>query len=428
MSESTSNIVYLFIAGVTFAIAVWKSLALLRDPTPTLALTAAMFVTCVPIYVLAAPVGYRALGDALDQPSFATLPVYVGILACFAYLHVITLLWDQQLRERPTALRRSVTAWSLAYSASMVLMVAFFLSADLSGPADPLRFNTRFADDPLVLTFLAVFLVTLTSGTLNTFRRSRRLNPEDPQVQHSLRVFMVAMLFVFGYAVCQVPAITVAALGNHSLDALGLYGAVPGVSGCLIMCYGLSGSAVEAWLRERRDIRALQPLWDLVVGGVDEDLAFSARSARSSRLRLNVTFNLHRRVIEILDGIRALRPWVAPDSAETVYAVHARQQSESSNQSQSLPEPELEAAATATALCDAVERLQAARRAWAVQGRTGRPQSPDAVGSLPGENTPAGDERDRLLRVARALSQPLVRAALQELRDDRAAVAVPQQR
>ncbi|MFF8387343.1 MAB_1171c family putative transporter [Streptomyces kanasensis] len=423
MSESLSNVVYLSIFVIASAVTVFKFLALRRDPTPTLALTAVMFLTASPVYVLASPAGYRAVGETLDQPSFATLPVSLGILACFAYTHIITFLMDQKLREDPGALRRVVAKWTAAYVTAALLMVALFSSADLSDPADPLKFNTHYADDPLVLAFLAVFLATFGCGTLNTFWRCRRLTPEDPRLQHSLKVFGVAMWFVFGYIVLNVPAIALAAFGNHSLDTVALWGNVTGVTGFLSMCYGLSGSAVGHWLRERRDITALRPLWDLVVGGIDEELAFSVRSARSTLLTSNVTFNLHRRVIEILDGMRALRAWVAPGAAEAVYAVHARRQSEDPDQPPSLSEADLAAAATATALRDAVDRLHAARRQRALEGRPGHPHPPAAAGRLPGEDTPAGAERDRLLRVAGALREPLVQAALQALRNDRAAIA-----
>ncbi|MEV6397349.1 MAB_1171c family putative transporter [Streptomyces sp. NPDC051907] len=416
MSESASTVVYLIIAVITFAIAGWKFLALLRDPTPTLTLIASTFLCSGAVYVLAAPAVYRALGEALGQPSVATLPVYVGILFCFAHLHLLTLLWNPQLQRSPTALRRRLTAWAVAYTAAAVLMVALFCSADLSRPADPLQFNTVYAQDPVVLLFLAVFLATLTSSTLSTFRQSRRMSLEDSRLQHAVRSFGIAMLFVFGYVVCWVPAIALAAFGNHALDGVGVFGSSFGATGALIASYGLSGAAVSSWLRERRDIRALQPLWDLVVEQVDQDLAFSANSARSNRLAANVSFNLHRRVIEILDGMRALRPWVSAGPAQAVYSLQKR--------SDALQRPsvdELEAIATAAALRDAVERLQHTRRETAPGSRFA-PQPDGPPFPLPGEGTRAADERERLLRVAQALTHPLVAEALSKTAGNRTEV------
>ncbi|KNE80742.1 hypothetical protein ADZ36_20390 [Streptomyces fradiae] len=374
-----------------------------------------MFLCATAVYAMAAPVGYRILGEVTEHPSFATLPVYIGILTCFSLVHIITLLWDPQLRQTPPRRRRIVAAWSTGYGSAAVLMIVFFLLAELHGPADPLRFNTAFADDPMVLLFLAVFLSTLTSGTLNTFRQCRRVKLEDPQLNHSLRAFALAMLGVFGYVVCNAPAIVLAALGNHTLDTVGVYGSTFGVIGTVIMCYGLSGSAVVAWVRERHDFRALQPLWDLVVAGVDQDLAYSKRAARSRRPIVNVTFHWHRRVIEISDGIRALRPWVSSAPVEAVYRLNDQRAAAGVGPWAPLATPRLEAAATAAALRDAARGLQKARRARGAHSSWGQLEPADApVVPLPDEDTPAGQERHRLLRVAKALSHPIVVAALQE--------------
>ncbi|MEW1753847.1 MAB_1171c family putative transporter [Streptomyces angustmyceticus] len=421
MSESASNVVYLAIALIDFVIAGWKCLALLRDRTPTLSLITVNFVASGLVFAMAAPAGYRMLGELTGVPSFATLPVYIGILSCFSLLHVLTMLWDPRLRQSPAVLRRQVTVWSAAYVAAPAAMVAAFCSADLSGPADPLKFNTDFADEPPIQVFLGIFLATLACATLSTYRQCRTLRPEGARFQRALRSFGTAMLFVFGYVVCSVPAIVLAASGNHALDTVGVLGSTFGSIGALITSYGLSGAAVGAWLRERRDIKALQPLWDLVVEGVDEELAFSVDSARSHRLAWNVGFNLHRRVIEILDGMRALRPWVSPLPAAAVRAAHTQETARGSADARRRSERELQAAATAAALRDAAQRLQAARREAALRGQAG-PQPPAGPPvALPGEDTPASGERQRLLRVAQALTDPLVSTALRAVRTQRSA-------
>lgn len=89
MSESTSNVVYLAIAIIDFVIAGWKCLALLRDRTPTLSLITVNFVASGLVFAMAAPAGYRMLGELTGSPSFATLPVYIGILSCFSLLHLL---------------------------------------------------------------------------------------------------------------------------------------------------------------------------------------------------------------------------------------------------------------------------------------------------------------------------------------------------
>ncbi|MFH9677567.1 MAB_1171c family putative transporter [Streptomyces sp. NPDC017405] len=413
MSEGLSNIVYLLISVIAFVMAGWKALALFRDATPTLALIVSMQLCGSVVYAIASPVGYRTLGEATGRPSFATLPVYVGILTCFALVHILTLLWDPRLRAVRSALRRTVTAWCAAYASGATLMILFFSFADLCGPADPLRFNTAFARDPMVLLFLVIFLATLTSGTLNTWRQCRHMRLSDPRLQRCVRAFATAMLWVFGYVLCSAPAAALAALGNHSLDTVGVLGSTCGVIGTITLYYGLASAAVGAWWTERRDFKALEPLWELVVARVDQDLAFSAKAAHNrGPAAVNVTFRLHRRVIEILDGMRALRPWVSSAPLEAVRLLHDRHV-ERGGPWKSLSEQDVEAAATAAALRDAVGRLHAAKRS---RPHTDRPQPPDGPAVLlPGENTPAADERGRLLLLSDALSHPLVSEALREV-------------
>ncbi|WP_101385707.1 MAB_1171c family putative transporter [Streptomyces sp. TLI_146] len=400
-----STVVYLFIAVLVLALGLWKITALLRDPTPALALIASNFLVASAVYVMAAPLVYRKVGEAFDRPSFATLPVYVGILACFAHLHLLTLVWDPDLRQPPVRLHRTFAAWTLTYLLTSAAMTVLFCSADLSGPGDgdPLTFNTDHAGDPLVLLFLALFLATLATGSLSTYRRCRNLQPDDPRIEHALAWFARGSLLVVGYVLCNAPAIAVAATGSHALDRIGVLGSTAGASGALVASYGLSGAAVSAWRRERRDIKKLRPLWNLVVRDVNASLALSAHSARSHRRLLNRQYLLTRRIIEIHDGMQALGPWISPLTADALDRLQAARLEQ-------LSESELTAVATAAALRDATDLLRSARAKQA----TDAPVPPPGAAPLPGRRTRAVDERQRLLLVSGALDHPLTKDVLAE--------------
>ncbi|WP_344076471.1 MAB_1171c family putative transporter [Streptomyces crystallinus] len=398
-----STLVYLFIAGLALALALWKIVALLRDPTPALALMASNFLVASAVYVLAAPLVYRKVGEAVDHLSFATLPVYVGILVCFAHLHLLTLLWHPGLRQHPVRLYRAVAAWTAVYVLAAAVMTVLFCSADLSGPVDgdPLTFNTDHADDPFVLLFLALFLTTLATGTLSTYRHCRNPQPDDPRIEHALAWFARGSLLVFGYVLCNAPAIAAAAAGSHVLDHVGVLGSTFGASGALVASYGLTGAAISAWRRERRDIKKLRPLWNLVVRDVNASLALSAHSARSHRRLMNRQYLLTRRIIEIHDGMQALGPWISPLTADALHQLEAARPGK-------LSESELTAVATAAALRDAATMLRLAR----AEQDSDDPAPPPRPALLPGRRTRAVDERQRLLLVSGALEHPLTKAVL----------------
>ncbi|MFC8587105.1 MAB_1171c family putative transporter [Streptomyces sp. NPDC057217] len=408
MSERTTTAVYLFVAAVNLLISLWKGAALLRERTVTLALITLSFAVSVLVYAAASPAGYRGLGEATGRPSAATLPVYAGIVVCYAITHVLTVLWTVPPSPGGRAgVHRRARAWAGAYGAVIVAMGAAFWSADLDGrPADPLRFNTDFAGQPLVLVFLVLFLAALSCATLSTARLARRTVPADPDLRHAVRYFGVAMVICFGYVVCNAPAVLVASLGSHALDDVGTLGSFFGTVAAVLTSYGMTGAAVSAWLRERRDVKALQPLWQLTVRDVDEGLALDPGGGG---LRLTrVRFTLHRRVVEILDGMRVLRAWSSAGAAETA-GRHA------AAAVPPLAAAERQAVVTAAVLRDAGLRLREAR-AHAARSRRARPVPPDGpVAPLPGEDTAASDERGRLLLVAAHLDHPLVASVLREL-------------
>lgn len=441
MSESAATVVYMTVAATLMTTGSWKVSILLRHPAPALALQTAAHLLGAIVYVVASPWGYRKVGSALGQPWFPTLPIYLGILLCFGTMHMLTILWTPAHPDQPQRTRRSITAWALAYTASMMIMSVAFLSADLDGPADPLKFNTEQADEPHVMVFLGVFLFMLGCGTLTASRRSWRARPDDETIMHALRWYSASHLTTFGYVACSAPAVVAAALGHNQLDAVGVLGAAFGSVGTLMLCYGITGAAASKWLAERRDIAVLQPLWELV--GVDQELSLgttrhrsdgcdsqeSASSPRSQPSRLfNIRWTLHRRVIEILDGIRQLEQlaWVRNLPAQAVVSLHREAMRNDALRSQlnlrkkGLSQAEREAAATAAVLRDAVERLHAAGPDGAAPRATG-----PAV-SVPGKKTPAIHERRRLVLVARALQTPLVDRSLQVVRSVHDTEGAPQ--
>ncbi|MFH8257806.1 MAB_1171c family putative transporter [Streptomyces roseolus] len=402
MSDPTTA-VYMLMTGIYLVVTSWKTLAFLRGPTVTLALiTSAFFVGGV-VYAMASPAGYRFLGEQFGQPRIATLPIYIGILYCYAVTHILTLLWTPARNAPRWKIRRTVGLWTGAYGMAIVAMTVTFLNADLDGPADPLRFNTQQADDPYVQVFLAILLLTLACGTLSTWQRARRAESTNPQVRHALRWFGGSMLVTFGYVLCSAPAIFLAAVRHPELETLGVFGSYFGILGCLGTCYGMTGAAFSAWLRERRDSAALQPLWKLVVGDVDTGLMYSAAIGKP-HLWGAVRVVLTRRIIEILDGIWTVRPWARAEIAQAVYEL----------EDGTLSPHELEAVITAAVLRDAVARYRGSPEATRSEGAQLRAApSGQAAGVLPGQGTAAQDERARLVRVARALQHPLVDAALE---------------
>lgn len=410
---------YLIMAALFLVVTCWKGFAFMREPTLPLALITIAFGMGTMVWVIASPAGYTAMGKAFGQPWIATLPSCVGVLLCYAGTHILALLWAPTHSE-PQQARRVIVAWTTSYGVSIMVMIVAFFRADLDGPADPMKFNTQQADDPNALMFSGVYMAMLTCGTLNTWGRSRQARLGDERVAFALRWFRWSMLLTFGFVVCSVPAIVAAALGYHQLDDVGVMASSFGIMGCLGTCYGMSGAAFSSWLRESRDIAALQPLWDLVVGEVDRSLSLQSPKTRPNRF-INVRFTLHRTILEILDGIRGLQRWAIDQPAHVLETLHNECLDDDAARARlglsakGLTPHDLKAAATAVVLRYAAERFTAAQERSAGSEEATRSVHGHADTVL-GAGTAAGDERQRLVRVALALQLPIVEASLTVIR------------
>ncbi|MGW3390747.1 MAB_1171c family putative transporter [Streptomyces cinereoruber] len=392
MSDQAANVVWLAIATVNFIIACWKTRAFFREPTLTLALISSSFAISAFVFIILSPWGTRAIvGKLLGTPIFATLPSFLGVIACFAITHVLTMLWTPPPARERYILRRQVTAWTLAYTGAGGAMTVTFLLADLPAQGNVIRFNVEHAGDPYIQGFLALFLGMLACGTLSTWWRARKTKLADERLQHVLNCFSTSMLLVFGYVVFNAPAVVCAAIGSHTLDGLMYIGQMFAAVGALFTSYGMSGAAANAWMRERRDVRVLKPLWRLVYGTRRQGLAHTG-----------VRFALHRHVIEILDGMRDLSFYARPELADLVR----------SRADADLSHAQREAIATAVMLRDAATRMPAPAGQKSLEST-----SPPATGPVgfPGDDTAASEQRARLLDVAKALRHPLTHEALEHI-------------
>lgn len=378
-----------------------KVLAARSDPDATLRITASVLLLAALVFVLSAPPVYTWVCDTFDAPGLPSLLVYVITLLCVGHAHLLTLLWHPRRRE-PEALRRSLARWVPAYAATVAAMVALYGAADLSGPAHPLSWATEYAHVPAILALHIVCFSALTVGTTVTVRLCRGPDgvialPARPEIAHGLRFFALAVAFDIGYAVGTLTAVVLAATGYHRLDFLVGVGFAATVCSALSACYGLAKPALAARRGEHRDHQALRPLWETVVAAVDARLILPTGHHRLWHTR----FALVRRLVEIRDGTRTLRPWMRAAPAEAVRELAGQARDSAFD---------LEAAQAAATLKDAAARFHAAQAAET-------PVPPDAdLAVLPGEDTPAADERAHLVTVARHLDHPIVAAALERVR------------
>lgn len=391
MSERAADILYAVVVLIGCASAAVKAATLRRGFSASQVVIISCHTAGVCAFTAATPVVYREIDRLAGRTGLATLVAYAFIILFSAHAHLLAIIWSAEVAGRAVPLRRTAVLAG-CYAAILAAMAVTFARAGVTGADRPLAFNVTFARRPEVVVFLSVFLAGLSYSMLSAAWECRRgARTENARLRGGLRAISLASLFIFGYVVFAAPSMAAAACGWHGLDRLTDVGSLSGAAGAFILTWGFSGHAVEVWWRDRRDYRRLRVLWDTVVEGTGRTVALAPPGRLVERWSLLSAgaWLLIRRLADICDAERALAPWMDPALAGAVA---------DAADPGARPE-EVRALVSAAMLLDAVRR----RRAGEPPAYRPLPD-PDAV-------APEGTRR-HLVRVARCLEHPAVRAAL----------------
>ncbi|MGW8778429.1 MAB_1171c family putative transporter [Streptomyces sp. NPDC055796] len=259
-------------------------------------------------------------GSFLGVGNLAILVMHVSAVAFCVSAQIILLHWAAATEE---AVRR-VRYWLVTGAALSALLIALFFVADgTSRPAAD--FNTG-SGQPLVLTYLLVFIVSQAVPCVTIFRQCgpyARMTGKA-SLRQALRLLSVAAVVLFLYCTCRTVNILTAAAGID-IGVWQLASNVFSAAGILLLSLSLTISSWEAsaaklldWVRSYRSYRALYPLWrDLYEASPDIVLEPPGTAPVPVS---DLDYRLHRRVIEIRDGWRDLRPYIDRSAADTAGA------------------------------------------------------------------------------------------------------------
>ncbi|MFD7711346.1 MAB_1171c family putative transporter [Streptomyces sp. NPDC059785] len=249
------------------------------------------------------------VGDSfLGVGNLAVLVMHVSAVAFCVSAQIILLRWATAGAEAVWRAR----AWLITGVALNALLIVLFFVAD--GPDRPATdFNTG-SGQPLVLTYLLVFIVSQAVPCVTIFRQCgpyARMT-ENASLRQALRMLSVAAVILFLYCLCRTINILTAANGID-IGVWQLASNIFSAAGIVTLSLALTISSWESsatrlvgWARSYRSYRALYPLWrDLYESSPDIVLEPPGAAAVS-----DLDYRLHRRVIEIRDGWRDLRPYI----------------------------------------------------------------------------------------------------------------------
>ncbi|MGP3926908.1 MAB_1171c family putative transporter [Streptomyces sp. 8N616] len=253
--------------------------------------------------------GAVAMGSKsfLGVGNLAILVMHVSAVAFCVSAQIILLRWATAAEEAV----RKTRYWLITGIALNVLLMALFFIAD--GPGRPASdFNTG-SGRPLILIYLLVFIVSQAVPCVTIFRQCgpyARMT-DKASLRQALRLLSVAAVVLFLYCLARTVNILTAACGidigvwQVAASVFSAAGIVTLSLSLTISSWGASAAKLLEWARSYRSYRALYPLWrDLYESS--PDIVLEPPGASVSDLN----YRLHRRIVEIRDGWRDLRPYI----------------------------------------------------------------------------------------------------------------------
>ncbi|UYQ65140.1 MAB_1171c family putative transporter [Streptomyces peucetius] len=246
-------------------------------------------------------------GDSfLGVGNLAILLMHLSAVAFCVSAQIILLRWAT---ADEVAIRRT-RYWVITGIALNVLLAALFLLAD--GPGRPAS-DFDGTDRPLVLTYLLFFVVSQAVPCVTIFRQCgpyARMT-DNASLRQALRLLSVAAVILFLYCTARAVNILTGAAGidigvwRVAASVFSAVGIVVLSLSLTLPSWGPSAAKLLAWARSYRSYRALYPLWrDLYEASPDIVLEPPGTSVS------DLDYRLHRRVVEIRDGWRDLRPYI----------------------------------------------------------------------------------------------------------------------
>lgn len=268
-------------------------------------------------------------------------PVYVGIDVAVGRANLSRLLsnsltlvsgWTVQallahLNRAPA--QQTVRRTGILLAVAVAVMTGLFLTAPVYQEA--LDFPQRYATAPYVIEYRLVFLAYLGLAEVTVARLAWQYARVAPHASLRLGLRIVALGGVFGllYVLDDGTYLSLRRLGF----AYPLHdpGTIEQVLVALAVAMGAIGATMPAWgsrvgiprlcrrVSRYRSLRRLYSFWISLRRSCPEIALLPAPSSLADAWDVrDVDFRLYRRVLEIRDGILALRPYVDPSIVETV--------------------------------------------------------------------------------------------------------------
>ncbi|GAA4255330.1 MAB_1171c family putative transporter [Dactylosporangium darangshiense] len=323
--------------GVLYPLAAalaWVALAyrlvrgLRQDPRdPSLYSVGAAFALLGVIFTVSTPAVWARIDHAVAVPNLSLLISQSCVIAFSGTIQCIIIFWTE---PQPGSWRRA--RWRIVWVLGVLVAMAVLFTAASRQDEHPTDAAATYANDPIYAAYLGCYIAMVALGFSDIARLCLPYARAAGRVWLSRGLRLTAIGAGLGLLYCVVRAVTLVEglVGTDSkrLEALvpifAALGAMLVIVGLTLPSFGPRLSRIAAWHVQRRSYRQMYPLWEAIAVTVPEVVLDPSASPARGVVR-HVERRLRRRVVEIGDGIRQLRPHMDDTAAAASAAGTAAQ-------------------------------------------------------------------------------------------------------
>lgn len=321
------DIFFWTVAATAFAAAGTKARGLRRSAPPPGLGSTCLLLTTVGLALVLLSSGAQQVENTLYPNLGRLLSNLCTTVAAFAALaHVLC------ITRPPSEARARIRRWRLALLVAVTAMSGLFVSSHLPPVID---FGSLYRDHPTLVGYVLIYVVfsgwALTVLAITAVRYARPA--ARPALRAGLRLVSLGCVLGIVYLVEKAGVVVTQALRLRPLlsEPAGLCPSPLHPPRCLfsvgfpaltvlaitigmtLPAWGPAAAAPARWLQYRRTYRRLNPLWLALTTAMPQIVL-----PRSGRDRFSYRYGVHRRVIEIRDGLLLLGPYRDADAGSQV--------------------------------------------------------------------------------------------------------------
>jgi hypothetical protein len=314
------SMLYPFCAILAWLAAFYELPRLRRQKDASLLALCAAFTLLAAGFTFSTPTIWLHVDRLVRYPNISALLSQGCAFIFTAALQVLLLLWLNSREDAWARIRRR----SPAFAAVLAAMTILFLLTPKT-PENPTDFAASNAGQPYYAAYLLLYMAAFAVMQIEVIRLCVRYarNCGRPWLRRGLRTATAGAAFALIYCLARTADAVgaLAGLDVRTWEPIARVGVSAGdilyLIGWTMPSWGPRLSAAWAWIADYRAHRSLYALWAALYELAPQMALDPPRTRTGDILSMrDMHFRLHRRVIEIQDGILALRPHLAAAVAD----------------------------------------------------------------------------------------------------------------